>query len=72
MSENIEAPELWVSFDAPAMTRVVLQGEALKMYQEYLVDESDMAEDEFVEALRDQLLPHIEAWTSIDEWSEVK
>lgn len=72
MSENTEAPELWVSFNAPETTRVVLQGEALRMYQEYLLDESDMAEDEFVEALLDQLLPHIEMWTSIDEWSEVK
>lgn len=63
---------LAVSFRAPERTVIQLQGPTLDAYYEWLETEDDEAEVALAEAILDQCEGHIEMWTTLDEWDEVR
>lgn len=63
-----DASKLWVSFDAPENTRVVLQPVVQDLFLTWQNSGDDADYEAFMEALHEQLADHIAAYTFIRDW----
>lgn len=64
--------QLQVSFYAPSVTTITLQGRALDAYYEWLEDPSDENENYLSEMIYDQCESYIAMWSELNEWEVVE
>lgn len=68
MSHYEDPIRLRVSFNRPAPTTVVLQGETRRAFLDWAESGDDGDEEYFMECLANQTEDYVAQWITIDEW----
>lgn len=72
MSQYEDAVQLSVSFTAPDIAKVVLQGPTLEAWRDWQESGDETDYEVFMELLHEQLEDHIATWTQVEDWDIVR